>query len=463
MLYVMKLLTVVMIAAGLAIPGIAREDLFRIDVRDRENGWPVPLVEMRTTHEMRFISDNAGVIALDAPELMGRECWFHVEGHGYTVPADGFGYQGVRITPEPGGSYTLKVSRSMPARRLGRITGAGLFAESQRFGLHQDWLESGVFGCDSVQVARYQGKLFWAWGDTTLPHYPLGVFHASSATTPVMPLANPQPPIRLEFVYFRDGAGRIRSVAQMAGEGPTWLSGYVNLPDSAGNQRLVANYVKVKNFLDVYESGLCVWNDEAEKFDHYRTLWTKSDDELKPSPVPDGHPAFWTDPADGKSWLLFGDPFPRLKMAPDFESWGNPSVWEVIEPQKAVPSRDTGELVVPHRGSIVMSPWLRKWVAIFTQLNGKPSSLGEIWFAVSDSPMGPWSDAVKVVTHSDYTFYNPRIHSDLSDPSGPILLFEATYTRQFARNPSITARYDYNQVLYRLDLDEIMKGRANPQ
>lgn len=449
-------LSLVISVFGMSFSPTAAEDLFRIDVHDRENGWPVPLVEMRTTHEMRFISDNAGVIALDAPELMGRECWFHVEGHKYTVPADGFGYRGVRITPEPGGSYTLKVSRSMPAKRLGRITGAGLFAESQRFGLHRDWQESGVFGCDSVQVARYQGKLFWAWGDTTLPHYPLGVFHASSATTPVMPLANPQPPLRLEFGYFRDGAGRIRSVAQMAGEGPTWLSGYVCLPDSAGNQRLVANYVKVKNFLDVYESGLCVWNDEATKFDHYRTLWTQSDDEPKPPPVPDGHPAFWTDPSDGRSWLLFGDPFPCLKMAPDFESWETPSAWEVIEPQKSVPSRDTGEPVIPHRGSIVMSPWLGKWVAIFTQLNGKPSTLGEIWFAVSDHPMGPWSDAVKVVTHSDYTFYNPRIHSDLCEVDGPILLFEATYTRQFAGNPSITPRYDYNQVLYRLDLDEII-------
>ena len=36
--------------------------------------------------------DPAGVaIAFDLPELMNVETWFHVSGHGYDVPKDGFG------------------------------------------------------------------------------------------------------------------------------------------------------------------------------------------------------------------------------------------------------------------------------------------------------------------------------------------------------------------------------------
>jgi len=35
-----------------------------------------------------------------------------------------------------------------------------------------------------------------------------------------------------------------------------------------------------------------------------------------------------------------------------------------------------------------------------------------------------------------------------------VLLFEGTYTMQFADRPVPTARYDYNQILYRLDLDD---------
>src|SRR5512146_2136328 len=81
--------------------------LCRIEVIEKGSNWPVPLIELRTTHNVRFVSDNAGVIAFDLPELMGRETWFDVVGHGYEVPKDGFGMHGVRLTPEPG--RTLKV------------------------------------------------------------------------------------------------------------------------------------------------------------------------------------------------------------------------------------------------------------------------------------------------------------------------------------------------------------------
>src|SRR4051812_6670029 len=37
----------------------------RIEVIEKNSGWPVPLVELRTTHSMRFVTDNAGVIAFD--------------------------------------------------------------------------------------------------------------------------------------------------------------------------------------------------------------------------------------------------------------------------------------------------------------------------------------------------------------------------------------------------------------
>ena len=63
----------------------------RIEVVEKGSGWPVSLVELRTTHAVRFVTDNAGVIAFDLPELMGRETWFDVSGHGYDRPRDGFG------------------------------------------------------------------------------------------------------------------------------------------------------------------------------------------------------------------------------------------------------------------------------------------------------------------------------------------------------------------------------------
>src|SRR6266704_5040103 len=102
--------------------GVSAPQPCRIEVVEKGSGWPVPLVELRTTHHVRFVSDNAGVIAFDLPESMGRETWFDVIGHGYDVPKDGFGSRGVRLRPEPGSTLKVEVTRRIIAKRLGRLT-----------------------------------------------------------------------------------------------------------------------------------------------------------------------------------------------------------------------------------------------------------------------------------------------------------------------------------------------------
>jgi hypothetical protein len=68
---------------------------------------------------------------------------------------------------------------------------------------------------------------------------------------------------------------------------------------------------------------------------------------------------------------------------------------------------------------------------------------------------------VKVLSHDNYTFYNPRLHPEFTDPDSPVLLFEGTYTATFADRPQPTPRYDYNQILYRLDLDDAALAPAH--
>ncbi len=424
----------------------------RIEVVEKSTGWPVPLVELRTTHNVRLVTDNAGVIAFDLPELMGRETWFDVIGHGYERPKDGFGYRGVRLTPKPGTTLKVEVARTIVARRLGRLTGGGLFAESQKTGRDLDWPEAGLLGCDSVQNAVHRGRLFWAWGDTTLPHYPLGIFDMSSATTAVQPLESFEPPLRLKFDYFTDAKGAPRGVAKMPGSGPTWVTAYVSLPDQTGAPRLVGSYAKIKPPLEAYEWGLCVWNDETANFEKLRTLWTKSEQTPKPTPFPEGHPAFWNDER-GRRWVLFGNPFPTLRCPATFEAWQNSETWETLEPQPSVLSAD-GQTVKPHSGSIAWNAFRQRWVTVFMQAFGKPSTFGELWYAEAKAPTGPWGKAVKVLSHDNYTFYNPRLHPEFTPSDSPILVFEGTYTMQFADRPPPTPRYDYNQILYRLDLDD---------
>ena len=168
----------------LLLPGIAfAAEPFRMEVVEEGSHWPVPLVQFETVNSQRFVTDNAGIIAIDAPDLMGKETWFTIRGHGYGVKPDGFGMRGRRITPEPGKTERIEVERTIIAKRLGRLTGDGLFAESQRFGEHADWKDSGLVGQDSVQNVVHHGKLFWSWGDTSLRGNPLGLFHMTGATT----------------------------------------------------------------------------------------------------------------------------------------------------------------------------------------------------------------------------------------------------------------------------------------
>ena len=436
--------------------------LCRIEVVEKGSGWPVPLVELRTTHLLRYVSDNAGVIAFDAPELMGVETWFDVISPSYGVPKDGFGMRGVRLKPEPGKTLRFEVTRSSIARRLGRLTGGGLFAESERLDPTKDeGAESGLLGCDSVQNAVHNGKMFWAWGDTILPGYPMGLFDMSSATTDLRPFTSFEPPLRLKFDYFRDDKGKPRGVAKMPGSGPTWLSGYASLPDRSGRAHLVGVYIKVRGYLEAYESGMCVWKEEANQFEHLRTLWTKSEASPKQPPMPDGHPSLWKDP-QGKEWLYFGNPFPTMRVPATYEAWLDPYTWEPLTPQAELAAADGAEKVVPHSGSIAWNAFRKRWLTIFMQNKGKPSSFGELWYAEAPAPTGPWGTAVKVLSHENYTFYNPRLHPEFTPAESPILLFEGTYTQQFVEKPIATPRYDYNQILYRLDLDDPKLKPAQP-
>jgi len=428
----------------------------RILVTDAETGWPVPMVKLETTHHVAFFTDNAGVVAFDLPELMGQETWLSVSSDSYEVAPDHFDFRGIRITPERGETIEVKVKRTSIAKRLGRLTGSGLFAENQKCGHDLDWQESGVLGSDSVQNAAHRGKMFWAWGDTNIARYPLGLFHMTSATTKLQPLESFEPPLKLALDYFRDGQKRVRNVADLGGKGPTWISGYVSLPAADGEPRLVGCYSKIRGFLEAYQHGLCVWDDDRANFVSVKILWEKDSaiDENQPPTLPVGHPVFWTD-ADGAEWVLFGDPFPTVKMPATFEAWSDPRQWQKLTPDNFVRSVE-GEKIKAHRGSIAWNEWRQRWVSIFGQSGGQPSNLGEIWYAEAASPLGPWGPAIKVLSHRSHTFYNPRIHPEFTPAESPILLFEGTYTNTFTRKPvpPATPRHDYNQILYRIDLDD---------
>jgi hypothetical protein len=58
------------------------------------------------------------------------------------------------------------------------------------------------------------------------------------------------------------------------------------------------------------------------------------------------------------------------------------------------------------------------------------------------------------VSHENYNFYNPTQHPFFDQDGGRLIYFEGTYTASFSGAKEKTPRYDYNQIMYRLALDD---------
>src|SRR5690606_25196675 len=92
---------------------------------------------------------------------------------------------------------------------------------------------------------------------------------------------------------------------------------------------------------------------------------------------------------------------------------------------------ESGEAVTLHGGSVAWNEYRGKWTMIAVQQGGT-SFLGEVWYSEADHPHGPWPWARKVVTHDDYTFYNPKQHPYFAQEDGRIIYFEGTFADTFS-------------------------------
>jgi hypothetical protein len=275
--------------------------------------------------------------------------------------------------------------------------------------------------------------------------------------------------------------------------GPTWLTALVPLLDREGRERLLASFVKIEPPMRVYARCLAVFNDDMSQFEKL------ADVDLQSTGFPMGHAFRHTE--NGTEYVYFAHPYPLTRVRATAEDFQGPDGYECYtclkegsnletpqldrDPQgrlryawrKKTPAvgpaeqakwiatsrikaeeallqlrdRDTGKPILAHAGSVYWNSYRKRWVLITVQ-SGGTSFLGEVWYAEADTPLGPWVYAVKVVTHDHYSFYNPKQHPMFDKDGGRVIFFEGTYTHTFSGNPIQTPRYDYNQVLYKLDL-----------
>lgn len=499
-----------LLCAACVWPG-ALVSLYRVTVVDAATGRGIPAVELRTTDDRSFFTDSAGVVALVDPDLMGRPVFFELRSFGYEYAQESFGRRGTVLHVAPGGSALLEMTRLNVAERLYRVTGSGIYRDSELLGDSVPLPERGEgvvpTGMDSALTAVYGGVLFWVWGDTHVLSAPLGIFRAVGATSQLPGRGGLDPWVGVDFTYFRDGE-RIRPMVDDE-HNLIWLTALRSVRGAGGEEHLFATYQKVEPEMTIVEVGLAEFDAAAGVFHVVQAY-------------PEGAPIFprgpvFRDTEKGRSYLRYGlhvrspdDPQavrdlttyeaytplrPGARLADGAEAlerdadgqlmwaWkrGTPPLasadWEALLEQGAVEPREaafqlvdveTGETVRPHEGSIEWNAHRRRWVMIRSRLGGD-SRLGELYYFEADTALGPWAYGRRILTHSmpapdardperdrvTYTFYNPLQHPEFQRDGGSEILFEGTFTVAFARSPAARIpRYNYNQMMYALDLED---------
>jgi hypothetical protein len=479
---------------------VAADRYFGVQVVEEATGRGVPLVELQTVNHLTWVTDSGGWAAIDEPGLVGQQVFFFVRSHGYEVPKDGFGYAGVRLEVQPGRTAIVKVRRINIAERLYRVTGEGIYRDSLMLGQSTPLAEplgaGRVAGQDSAFAERYRGKIFWFWGDTSRMSYPLGHFWMAAATSELPNQGGLAPDQGVDLHYLVGDDGFSRPVARLGvDKGMIWADGFVTLPDPTGRQRLLCHYAHMESLSKMVGHGLAVFDDDRGEFEILKVL-DMEDRHLFP-----GQAHVFRHREDGVEYLYFGEVFPNVRVKADWECYTNPAAYEVftcfdpadssaddrllvdadgrvdyqwrrggkpvdgsVEQPLIAAGRlpqdearflpvcsDTGHVVLLHRGSVRRNDYRQRWIAIATQQGGS-SFLGEVWYTEALQPTGPWRRATKIVTHDQYSFYNPVHHPFFDGDGGREIYFEGTYTKMFSGREVATPRYEYNQIMYRLDL-----------
>jgi len=496
----------VSICPGLGCPARAAPQAgryFAIEVVDDQTGRGVPMVELRTTASVVYVTDSAGLIAFNEPGLMGRKVFFGVTAHGYEFPEDGLGVRGVVLEAKSGGTATIKIRRLNIAERVYRVTGQGIYRDAVLLGrkppIAQPLLNADITGQDGVLNALYKGKLYWFYGDTNRLYYALGNFAMSGAVTE--PPDKLDPAVGFDLKYFTGKDGFVRAMAPMEGEGVVWLYGIAVVHDESGKERLVAYYQRRRGLGAVLESGFVAYDDAKERFEKLKAV------ALDPPIFPQVYHTRIK--ADGTDYFYFSNPYPALRVKADWKSYldlasyegytclkpgtryldenraqldrdgAGKLVWAWKKDTPPLKPKDQRELIAAGKMKGEESPlrlrdveggksillnnctchWneYRKRYVMIASEEGGATMLGEVWYSEADKPEGPWFEARKIITHANkpgdpHDFYNPSHHPFFDREGGRVIFLEASYVNTFSGNTHPTPYYEYNQIMYRLDL-----------
>ena len=281
-----------------------------------------------------------------------------------------------------------------------------------------------------------------------------------------------------------------------------WCNDMRAVSDGAGTETLVGDYDIVDN-LTSKERGLMRFNEATQQFDKVQVYPTNA--VIRPGGVP-----FRYD-AGGKEWFYYAQSWPVVRSPMDYASirdlstfeaftclkpgsvynktadqierdangdlvWGwkkNTSPIQETQTQELIKAGiiqnkdewyqlkdiETGARVQTHNASVFWNEYRQRWVAVLQQ-NWGATMIGEAWYFEGDTPLGPWIYGAKLHTHANpgtmgsYHFYNLLQHPDYSKDGGRVIFYEGTYTSWLAGPDHDTPEYNYNQMMYKVELDD---------
>lgn len=493
-------------------------DFFEIRVLDKDTGRGVPLVEFNLARSFRkkkaFVTDSAGRIAIQDPALMNRVLLFETRSHGYQAPNS----NGLRqpnpiwgkalIKVVPGGGIVIRIKRLNIAERIYRLTGEGIYRDSVALGypvpIEKPLANAQVQGQDTGGSILFKGKVFWSYGDTSRIGHKWGTFRSPIAISELPENGGLDPAVGVNLHYIENDDGFVKEmypkddmngnmvwpnfVGEIEGKLLTYFNGL--LPDKNNNWPVI-------------EKGVAVFDEEEQVFRSIRKYdlretwrtpiswgtvkyvengvewlymgWRTFANKRAPAKIasiidPESYEAFTcladgssADPSEAK---LLRDSEGRLvyrwtKAAPPIEPFEEMALIEAglmkqSEARFLPIDVDTGNPVIMHTGRVDWNEYRQRWVFIGAEgKNDLSSPFGEIWYAEAKEITGPWTKAVKVASHEDYSLYNPTHLYFFDQEGGRIIYFDGCYSVAFSKNrKNRTELYDYNMIMYRLDLSD---------
>jgi hypothetical protein len=482
----------------LAAPVPPPSSCFGVRAIDRLTRRGIPLVLMKTLEET-FVSDSQGFVADCRPDHADKLVAFAVSSDGYSLAS---GSASLQVTP--GQVAVLELDRQNVAERLYRVTGEGIYRDSLLLGLTTPLahpvIDGLVMGQGLTGEQLFKGQLFWVWSGTFGPAHPIETRRVSAAVSILPGQAGAvDPQVGVDPQYFAGADGLAKAIIENLAPTttPIELTSLLSVFAVGETERLFATYAKLGADSAVAARGLAEYNATKQLFVPSAVTYGL-DDGVRP----DGQPIPFRQA--GVDQFYFTAPVRIAATAKAITTPSTYEAWTAIEPSTTqnvlrnangsaayawrtgaplttmaaitaaglgndqllddhVTDPATGAHIASVTSATAWNARRGRFVRILEEMGGASSAGGEIWYQEGDTPMGPWVYARQVLTHTTYSFSNPWIHTNLATKDSRFMLFDGTYSKRFeAGTTPIVPRYDGNQIMYRLDVDDQRLGVPIP-